>query len=218
MPVKRRSMPKKTVSFSDDETLIRTRQLNGKKMPVDHYNPPVYVRKTLLTVPFHLLPLLYHFVKYSDNYDVEKLLYLLIPLQSLYLIFQFNRSTVYGNKILKIHFGLLFISLAASLLLTLPCMAMIILLGAPMTQLLKETWILAAHCCFLAYPAVYSVFNCDFKVGIFKKYFVSIALGCWISCVVLPLDWDRDWQEWPIPIVVGAYLGAFVGYPACSYI
>jgi hypothetical protein len=27
----------------------------------------------------------------------------------------------------------------------------------------------------------------------------------------MALDWDRDWQAWPIPVVTGAYLGWAVG-------
>lgn len=77
---------------------------------------------------------------------------------------------------------------------------------------------MSLHFAFLAYPAVYSVFNCDFKVGLWKKYFIFIVVGGWISCVVIPLDWDRDWQNWPIPIVVGGYLGALVGYTIGAYI
>lgn len=217
MPVKKRVTPKKTVSFSDDESLNRARQLNHKKKRIDHDNPPVYVRRTYLTIPFHLLPLLYYFIKISDNYDAVSLLWYSIPPQILYLVFQFNKSTVYGNKILKTNLGLLFVSLGACLLLSVPAMVIIVLFGAFFTELLKETWLLALHCCFLSFPAVYSVFNCDFKVGVFKKYFISIVIGCWISCIVIPLDWDRDWQNWPIPIVIGAYLGAFTGYSLGSF-
>lgn len=28
--------------------------------------------------------------------------------------------------------------------------------------------------------------------------------------VPIPLDWDRDWQKWPVTIVTGAYAGWFV--------
>lgn len=32
----------------------------------------------------------------------------------------------------------------------------------------------------------------------------SIWAGAWASSVVIPLDWNRAWQQWPIPNVVGA--------------
>lgn len=28
--------------------------------------------------------------------------------------------------------------------------------------------------------------------------------------VPIPLDWDREWQKWPVTIVTGAYLGWFI--------
>jgi phosphatidylinositol glycan class F len=31
--------------------------------------------------------------------------------------------------------------------------------------------------------------------------------GAWLGAFVIPLDWDRAWQEWPIPCASGAMLG-----------
>ncbi|QLG70479.1 hypothetical protein HG535_0A04190 [Zygotorulaspora mrakii] len=215
MPVKKRRTVKKTVSFSDDNTFATK---SSKKKHIDHDSPPVYVRKTISTIPAHLPALLFYYLYTTESYNTWKLLHLVIPLQVFYLVFQFNKAAVYGNKRLKINVTLVLLSLIAAFLLSLPTMLIIILFGAPSIQKLKETWLLSLHCCYLAYPVVYQVFNCDFKVGLWKRYFILIAVGAWSSCVVIPLDWDRDWQEWPIPIVVGAYLGAFFGYGFGSYI
>lgn len=214
MAVKNRGPVRKTVSFSDDNTLTNR---NNKKKHVDHEDPPVYVRKTVLTIPWHLLALVYYYTCVSEGYDGWKLLFALIPLQVIYLKFQFNKSTVYGNKILKLKGSLAIISLCATLLLTGPVVVITILFGAPATEKWKETWLFSLHCCYLAYPAIYQVFNGDFKVGLWKKYFIMIVIGAWSSCVVIPLDWDRDWQAWPIPVVVGAYVGAFLGYSFGSH-
>lgn len=214
MHAKNRGTVRKTVSFSDDNTLTNR---SSKKKLVDHENPPVYVRRTLLTIPWHLIALVYYYTQISENFDDFKLLVALIPLQVLYLKFQFNKSTVYGNKILKLKVPLAIISLCATLLLTVPAVIIIILFGAPVSEKWKETWMFSLHCCYLAYPAIYQVFNGDFKVGLWKKYFVMIVIGAWASCVVIPLDWDRDWQAWPIPVVVGAYIGGFLGYSFGSY-
>ncbi|CAI4695161.1 CQS_1a_G0041380.mRNA.1.CDS.1 [Saccharomyces cerevisiae] len=219
MPAKKRTRKtvKKTVSFSDDTTL--TTHQNREKKNVDHDRPPVYVRKTpLMTFPYHLVALLYYYVFVSSNFNTVKLLSFLIPTQVAYLVLQFNKCTVYGNKIIKINYSLTIICLSVTFLLSFPTMLLTILFGAPLMDLLWETWLLSLHFAFLAYPAVYSVFNCDFKVGLWKKYFIFIVVGGWISCVVIPLDWDRDWQNWPIPIVVGGYLGALVGYTIGAYI
>jgi len=39
--------------------------------------------------------------------------------------------------------------------------------------------------------------------------------GAWLGSIVIPLDWDRPWQAWPVPCVLGAFLfysiGAVVG-------
>lgn len=180
--------------------------------------PPVFVRKSLMTFPWHLGALLYYYLKFSNEYDTIALLYMLIPSQMLYLILQFNRCTVYGNKIIKINYTLLLVALVYALIGSLPVLFYVILSGAPITTMLFETWTLSLHYCFLAYPLIYSVCNCDFKVGLWNKYFVIIAAGGWLSCIVIPLDWDRDWQQWPIPIVVGIYLGAILGFTFGSYI
>lgn len=31
---------------------------------------------------------------------------------------------------------------------------------------------------------------------------ISLLLANWIACVVIPLDWGRIWQQWPIPNVL----------------
>jgi len=34
--------------------------------------------------------------------------------------------------------------------------------------------------------------------------------GAWISAVVVPLDWDRPWQVWPVPCCIGATVGCTI--------
>ncbi|EPZ31186.1 hypothetical protein O9G_001098 [Rozella allomycis CSF55] len=36
-------------------------------------------------------------------------------------------------------------------------------------------------------------------------------LGAWSSAIVVPLDWERDWQVWPIPALIGASMGHTIG-------
>ena len=40
---------------------------------------------------------------------------------------------------------------------------------------------------------------------------VGTALGAWLGAVPIPLDWDRDWQRWPVTICVGMWIGWVVG-------
>ncbi|KAJ2000182.1 Glycosylphosphatidylinositol (GPI) anchor assembly protein [Coemansia thaxteri] len=42
-------------------------------------------------------------------------------------------------------------------------------------------------------------------------FFWPTMLTCWLSASVIPLDWDRPWQKWPIPVVGGAFLGNLLG-------
>lgn len=53
----------------------------------------------------------------------------------------------------------------------------------------------------------------------FERILVGIAHGCvvgaWFGALVIPLDWDRWWQQWPVSCSFGAIfgaIGAFVYY------
>ena len=35
--------------------------------------------------------------------------------------------------------------------------------------------------------------------------------GAWFGALVIPLDWDRWWQTFPVPCCIGASVGAFYG-------
>ncbi|XP_034938491.1 phosphatidylinositol-glycan biosynthesis class F protein [Chelonus insularis] len=37
-------------------------------------------------------------------------------------------------------------------------------------------------------------------------------LGTWLGAIVIPLDWDRPWQIWPIPCGIGALVGYMVAH------
>lgn len=40
----------------------------------------------------------------------------------------------------------------------------------------------------------------------------AVLLFAWGSAIVVPLDWDRPWQKWPVPGIMGACVGAAVGH------
>lgn len=40
----------------------------------------------------------------------------------------------------------------------------------------------------------------------------ATILGTWLGATVIPLDWDRPWQVWPIPCVIGALLGYLIAH------
>jgi len=40
---------------------------------------------------------------------------------------------------------------------------------------------------------------------------IGTVVGAWLGAIPIPLDWDREWQKWPVTIVTGAYVGWAVG-------
>lgn len=42
---------------------------------------------------------------------------------------------------------------------------------------------------------------------IFSIVIRFVLFGAWLGAVVIPLDWDRPWQAWPIPCSYGAMIG-----------
>uniref|UniRef100_A0A8D8YD41 Phosphatidylinositol-glycan biosynthesis class F protein n=2 Tax=Cacopsylla melanoneura TaxID=428564 RepID=A0A8D8YD41_9HEMI len=45
---------------------------------------------------------------------------------------------------------------------------------------------------------------------VLQKFYCTM-LGAWLGAFVIPLDWNRDWQVWPIPCCMGALVGTGVG-------
>lgn len=48
-----------------------------------------------------------------------------------------------------------------------------------------------------------------------KRNAYLVIFGAFIGSVVFPLDWDRPWQIYPIPNVVGAVTGQMLGSFYC---
>lgn len=47
----------------------------------------------------------------------------------------------------------------------------------------------------------------DFVVKMILRTIHFTLLGAWLGAVVIPLDWDRPWQVWPVPCCLGALAG-----------
>lgn len=99
----------------------------------------------------------------------------------------------------------------------------IILFGAPVLDCHEETLMLSALLTLLtvfpliAYTGVESSVQLLFGVRSYSKdtiidMLITNALlsvcGAWLGAIVIPLDWNTPWQQWPIP----CYLGAIGGY------
>lgn len=116
---------------------------------------------------------------------------------------------------------------AVAMLLANVVFVALILFGAPMYGFLWETYVLAYHFALIALQPVLICYKLDYEqfVALFKLdnlYRVVFsnsvlassaltALGAWLGVIPIPLDWDRPWQQWPITILAGGYLGAFAG-------
>ncbi|KAK0390520.1 hypothetical protein NLU13_0024 [Sarocladium strictum] len=114
------------------------------------------------------------------------------------------------------------LSLILTAIVTPAVYILLVLFGAPFLDYTQHTLLCAAH---LALLALFPIF---YARGVDPAALLSIAgaqapldetfggllgavLGAWLGAVPIPLDWDRDWQRWPVTIVVGMYAGRTLG-------
>jgi phosphatidylinositol glycan class F len=120
-------------------------------------------------------------------------------------------------------------SYPVSILLAIPIYLTFLLFGAPAGPLSALTFYLGAHVSLIVFFPLLNVYKftqknakktwwklLTFQVPNWKLnqvYCSSIGglVGCWLGVIPIPLDWDRDWQDWPITLLIGSYAGAFVG-------
>ncbi|KAL3425802.1 gpi-anchor biosynthesis protein (pig-f) [Phlyctema vagabunda] len=108
-------------------------------------------------------------------------------------------------------------------LISVPAIAALqILFGAPITTHLSHTLLGSAHIALLAvFPLVYvhgaesskwrEIASLYSPVDEVFGASVGCLIGAWLGAVPIPLDWDREWQKWPVTIVTGAYAGYALG-------
>ncbi|KAL2209689.1 phosphoethanolamine transferase [Sarocladium strictum] len=117
------------------------------------------------------------------------------------------------------------LALVLTALITPGIYILLILFGAPFLDYTQHTLLCAAHFALLG------LFPIFYTCGVDQNALLSIAgaqapfdetfggllgavLGAWLGAVPIPLDWDRDWQRWPVTILVGLYVGHCVGAKA----
>ncbi|ODV98026.1 hypothetical protein PACTADRAFT_185606 [Pachysolen tannophilus NRRL Y-2460] len=130
-----------------------------------------------------------------------------------------------------INFLYIFASLVLSCLLAFPVYVIIVLFGAPFLSLTLQTLLLSLHFSLITIFPLFIVYNFtkanDFNHYCYlifsnfstdtllnhQVYFISIGgvIGTWLGVFPIPLDWDRDWQKWPITLIVGGYTGSVIG-------
>ncbi|KAI5813048.1 GPI biosynthesis protein Pig-F [Pyronema omphalodes] len=100
--------------------------------------------------------------------------------------------------------------------------SLLVLFGAPITSHLPDTALTAAHMSMLAVlPLVFQlgvdgerwreVLACQAPIDEAFLGAMGTAIGAWAGAIPIPLDWDREWQKWPVTILVGAYGGYLIG-------
>ncbi|KAF2725780.1 hypothetical protein K431DRAFT_317246 [Polychaeton citri CBS 116435] len=123
-----------------------------------------------------------------------------------------------------------FLSLVLSITLTAPVLFVFtILFGAPVTSHTLHTLLFALHIALLTTPQLFYAHGLDtqkwlrivsLQLPIDEAYGMAIGafIGAWLGAIPIPLDWDRDWQRWPVTITVGLYCGAVLGKLAGGYL
>ncbi|KAH8893422.1 hypothetical protein GQ53DRAFT_745679 [Thozetella sp. PMI_491] len=100
--------------------------------------------------------------------------------------------------------------------------ATMILFGAPLLTHLPHTFLCAAHLTALSLFPLFYVHGVDSSAWLalagfsapFDEAFgalVGAVVGAWLGAVPIPLDWDREWQKWPVTILCGIYGGWALG-------
>ncbi|KAI5860152.1 GPI biosynthesis protein Pig-F [Durotheca rogersii] len=98
----------------------------------------------------------------------------------------------------------------------------LVLFGAPFLTHLPHTLLCSLHL------ATLGLFPLFYTRGVSGKAWLEIlsarapldevfggllgaGVGAWLGAVPIPLDWDREWQKWPVTILCGVYIGYLAG-------
>ncbi|CAH6723793.1 glycosylphosphatidylinositol anchor biosynthesis protein 11 [[Candida] jaroonii] len=213
------------------------RKVTFDKVSEDEVEPPKideipFLTNKIMTLPIHLPIILYGMFYYGITSDVQQVmvkgLTTLIMAQIVYGYLIYVNVSGDGKK--KKNKDNLFLLLASSIIipifLSLPVFGIVILMGAPLASHLYETLLLAAHVSLIIFTPVIVLFKLNFskfsiivqKIDLKSIWNNSILLSIlasiiatWCGVIPIPLDWDRPWQNWPITLLVGSYLGYFLG-------
>lgn len=97
-----------------------------------------------------------------------------------------------------------------------------VLFGAPFLTHVPHTFLCAAHLSLLTLFPLFYTRGVDAAAwraiaGLRAPFDESVGalagafLGAWLGAVPIPLDWDRDWQRWPVTVLTGVYAGYAIG-------
>ena len=108
-----------------------------------------------------------------------------------------------------------------------------VLLGASLIDVVEETFLFSCLCSALTVFPLYIVHNSQWEEFInclpetldvrnhlpdaVKMVAYFTVVGAWVGAFPIPLDWDRDWQTWPITCCVSAIGGNVIGHLVVSF-
>ncbi|KAL9108203.1 MAG: hypothetical protein Q9227_006940 [Pyrenula ochraceoflavens] len=118
-----------------------------------------------------------------------------------------------------------FLAIILSLLLPpIPLTIIAILMGAPVTTHLPHTALLATHLSLLITVPLFYTHGVSssawYEISCLYLPFdpagawggsIGALIGAWLGAIPIPLDWDREWQKWPVTVLMGAVGGWCVG-------
>ncbi|XP_044011129.1 phosphatidylinositol-glycan biosynthesis class F protein [Aphidius gifuensis] len=114
-----------------------------------------------------------------------------------------------------------------TILISLIYYIIIVLFGAPLSSHREETTMLSITLTTLTFIAPCLHLGVDTTLGLLSKLNAKndniivdaiclniklTLLGCWLGAIVIPLDWDRPWQEWPISCIIGSFFGYMIAH------
>ncbi|KAI9478959.1 hypothetical protein LPJ78_004077 [Coemansia sp. RSA 989] len=118
-----------------------------------------------------------------------------------------------------------FMTLLSTLALSVVVALVFVLFGAPVLTQHSETFMAAVNFSLLAITPAILTLKPTFSAwrrallsaeqkSIPEKwaagFFWCTAVTTWASAYFIPMDWDRPWQRWPLPVVGGAFLGNLI--------
>lgn len=221
---------KKSVSFTVQSADLQDKEFISVSV-VGNY-------KSLLVLPFHLPFLLYGMFSRGLT---ERPMDVMFKGAAVLAVVQMNygyflarvalADSSHGKKSKKkskSRLPLVLFATLFSLVLTPVLFVALVLFGAPLYGYLSETYILGVHLSLMMIQPLLIAFKMDFdqihavfkSPGVFKIILANpvlcggftCALGTWLGVIPIPLDWDKPWQQWPITLLAGGYVGCSLGY------
>lgn len=213
---------------------------NGKKSSTGNEVHVDAMETSLLIIPFHLPLLLYSLltdgqILSETRVGLQRGFYNLAILSLIYVVMISEKMKTERTPNSKssgptaLEFLYTSISFPLSIMLSIPIYLTFLIFGAPAGPLTALTFYLASHVSVIVFFPLLNLYKITdknakkvwwklltFQLDNWKfnqVYCSSVGglIGCWFGVIPIPLDWDRDWQDWPITLLIGAYLGAFIG-------